>query len=329
MSRVNGRLGLLLVLLLWLLAGPLMAELRVVVISDLNGRYGSTEYRNDVNRAIRRIVELKPDLVISTGDMIAGQRPSPLLKKPQLQRMWEAFHDKVTAPLAAEEIPLAVTPGNHDASAYGRYHLERELYSQSWRKHRPSLRFLDDRHYPFHYAFEMEGVMFISLDATANGRLEERQKRWLEQLFEEHGKSHPRKIAFGHLPIWPFAQKREKGAMFDAELEELLRENGVELYLSGHHHAFYPGYKDGLHHLSQACLGAGPRKLIGDDRVSPRSFTLLEIPARGDIGITAYGGRRFDRPVEITGLPERIVTPAATLIRRDLVPQSRTVNGKE
>ena len=56
-----------------LLAGPASA-LRVVVISDLNGSYGSTSYSKRIPVAIQRIIALKPDLVISTGDMVAGQR---------------------------------------------------------------------------------------------------------------------------------------------------------------------------------------------------------------------------------------------------------------
>lgn len=316
---VNAR-WLWLPLLLWLLAAQSLADLRVVVISDLNSSYGSVEYRREVAQGVARIIELDPDLVISTGDMIAGQRPFPLLEERQIRRMWAAFHEKVTGPLASADIPLAVTPGNHDASVYDRYHRERRDYVRSWKEHRPRLHYLDDEHYPLYYAFEMEGVLFVSLDATANGALDARQKRWLAELFERHGDRYPRKLVFSHLPIWPFAQKREKGALFDEELETLLQANGVELYLSGHHHAFYPGYKDGLRHVSQACLGAGPRRLIGDDRVAPRAITLLEIPRQGEVKVTAFIGPGFDKPLDIRRLPERIVTRAATLVREDLVP---------
>ena len=50
------------------------APLSVVVISDLNSSYGSVTYEPRVADAIRAIVAIKPDLVISTGDMVAGQR---------------------------------------------------------------------------------------------------------------------------------------------------------------------------------------------------------------------------------------------------------------
>jgi len=60
-------------LLLLASAGRAAADpLRVAVISDMNGSYGSTEYESTVDGAVRRIVALKPNLVISTGDMVAG-----------------------------------------------------------------------------------------------------------------------------------------------------------------------------------------------------------------------------------------------------------------
>ncbi len=69
-------------LLLCLFCGPLAAQTkatvtRVVVVSDLNESYGSTRYSPEVDEAVRQTIELAPDLVISTGDMVAGQRLSP------------------------------------------------------------------------------------------------------------------------------------------------------------------------------------------------------------------------------------------------------------
>ena len=106
----------LLLLFLLLFGGAASAApLRVVVISDLNGSYGSVTYEPRVTAAVRAIIAMKPDLVISTGDMVAGQR-RPHLTETEVRAMWDAFHRTVTAPLEAAGIPLAVTPGNHDAS---------------------------------------------------------------------------------------------------------------------------------------------------------------------------------------------------------------------
>jgi len=177
-------------------AGPL----RVAVISDLNGSYGSTRYEASVDRALERILALKPDLVISTGDMVAGQR-KPHLTKPEVAAMWQAFHAHVSEPLAAAGIPLAVTPGNHDGSAYGGFEAERRIYGEQWGARKPGLRFLDDAHYPFYYAFAAGDALFISLDATTVGGLPGEQMDWLRDLLERHGGDYAQRVVFSHVPL--------------------------------------------------------------------------------------------------------------------------------
>ena len=305
---------------LLLLAGFGLAAaepLRVAVISDLNGSYGSTRYQASVDGAVARILALKPDLVISTGDMIAGQR-RPHLSRAEVERMWSAFHAHVSEPLAAAGIPLAVTPGNHDASAYRGFELERRIHAEQWGARKPALRFVDDTHYPFYYAFAAGGLLFVSLDATTVGQLPRAQMDWLGDLLREQGGKYEQRIVFSHVPLWPVAQRRERDFIGDPALERLLQETDVQLYLSGHHHAFYPGHKDGVHYVSQSCLGAGPRKLIGTAGRSPRSFTLIEIDD-GRLRIAALQSPDFTRPIDWGSLPERLRSDAAELIRADLV----------
>ena len=290
--------------------------LRVAVISDLNGSYGSTRYEAAVDDAMSRIIALKPDLVISAGDMVAGQR-RPHLTRAEVERMWQALHRHISDPLQAARIPLVVTPGNHDASAYHGFELERTIYGEQWLPRRPEVRFLDSTGYPFYYAFALGDVLFISLDATVVGHLPELRMAWLRQLLEKHGAAYQRRVVFSHLPLWPFARGREREFIGDPELQALLEEAAVEIYLSGHHHTFYPGVSGKVTFVSQACLGAGPRRLIGTNNRSARSFTLLEFSAE-DIRVDAYEAPDFQNPVDWSSLPERIRSPAAELLRADL-----------
>ncbi len=316
----NGLSGLSPVLMLTallLLALPGAArEVRVAVISDLNGDYGTTEYADTVDDAIARIVELRPDLVISTGDMVAGQR-RPHLSHAELEAMWAAFHARVGAPLAAAGIPLAVTPGNHDASAYAGFAGERAVYEAHWAQRRPALRFVDATNYPFHYAFSLGEVLFIGLDATTVGALPDAQMRWLAVLLAEHGARYARRVVFSHLPLWPVAAGRETETIGDPALQALLSDAAVDLYLSGHHHAFYPGHKDGTLFVSQACLGAGPRRLLGGAERTSRSFTLLGL-APEQLEVAAYLAPGFVTPLDWHDLPREVRSPAATLRRADL-----------
>jgi 3',5'-cyclic AMP phosphodiesterase CpdA len=303
----------------FLLLAPALAGaagLRVAVISDLNGAYGSTDYEASVRAAVARIVELKPDLVISTGDMVAGQR-RPHLTRPEVERMWDAFHAQVSAPLAAAGIPLAATPGNHDGSAYHGFARERAIYAEQWAPRVPAVEFVDQAGYPFHYAFAIGDVLFISLDATTVGHLPRTQMEWLRDLLARHGPAYRRRVVFSHLPLWPFAQGREREYIGDPELQRLLADADVELYLSGHHHTFYPGSKDGIALVSQSCLGAGPRRLLGAGGRSPKSFTLIDF-AEDPVRIDAYTEPGFTTAVDWQTLPRRLRSSAAELERADL-----------
>jgi 3',5'-cyclic AMP phosphodiesterase CpdA len=301
-------------LLCFTLVAPLAAEpLRVIVISDLNGSYGSTRYAPRIDRAIDRVIELRPDLVISTGDMVAGQR-RPHLSRKQVRAMWSSFHRVVSDRLAAAGIPFAVTPGNHDASAYTGFKHEREIYRDEWLPRKPDLQYLDDTDYPFFYAFEMNGVRFVSLDATVLGPLRGDQLQRLERV----AKGAHTVVTFSHLPQWPFAVNREREIIGDHALESLYRRTGVDMHLSGHHHAFYPGEKDDVLYVSQACLGGGPRKLIGDRHRSAHSFTVVDVDDNGDISLFALKEPDYRKRIDLETLPRRIVTPQATLRRMDL-----------
>ena len=112
--HLAGRALLLLALLLPAALTAASDPVRIVVISDINGRYGSTEYHPRLAAAISHIVDLKPGLVISTGDMVAGQRARPRLRRTELDALWQSFHRQVRTPLERAGIPLVMTPGNHD-----------------------------------------------------------------------------------------------------------------------------------------------------------------------------------------------------------------------
>ena len=294
------------------------AALRVVVISDLNESYGSVRYSTAVSHAIRRITDIRPDLVISTGDMVAGQRLAPPMKRGELEAMWTAFHEAVSDPLARAGIPFAVTPGNHDASTGARFETDRTVYREQWLPRRPALDFVDASGYPFSYAFAVGPVLFVSLDATYVGHLAAREKLWLANLLERHGPRFRYRVVFSHIPLWPFSVGRETEYLGDDELERILQRNRVDLHLSGHHHAYYPGEKDGVRYVGQACLGAAPRPLLGTGHPSEHAITVIEFPAHGRISVEGYRGLDFAHKIDRRTLPERVISKRATLLRDDL-----------
>jgi hypothetical protein len=231
--------------------------------------------------------------------------------------MWRSFFQTVVRPLARAGIPLAATPGNHDASAAPGFQLERKVFAQQWTQNRNALALAAGGNYPFYYAFVLENVLFVSLDATVTSPMQAEQKTWLSNLLADSEKYRAR-IVFGHIPFAPLTVGRERSFLRDNDLEQLLVHRNVSLYLSGHHHGFYPFYYNGLHCVGQAALGSGPRRLIGTTRRSPRAFTLLEIAPDGAIKVSAFAGADFNQPLRHTALPPKISVKSITALRDDL-----------
>lgn len=299
----------LLISLMFILFIPRSYALKIAVISDLNSSYGSMEYHPAVKRSIEQILDLKPDLVISTGDMIAGQKPGL-----NYLGMWEVFHQTVTTAFEHFNIPFVVTPGNHDGSLSLKFHLEREIYRQQWMSHRPNLFYIHAENYPDYYAFVLNNNLFVSLDATLTS-LSEKQMLWLEKVLTETV-NYRHKIVFGHLPVFATAKVKASEVLQNKKLETLFIKTKVSAYLSGHHHTYYPGKKDGVKYIAQACLGSGPRSLIGSDKISSRAFTLIDL--EDSVTVEAYNADKNFELIDKKFLPERINYNHQEIFRDDL-----------
>jgi 3',5'-cyclic AMP phosphodiesterase CpdA len=297
------RAALTLLGILWLTGAALAEPLRIGVISDLNGSYGATDYGKAVPDGVAALIARQPDLVISTGDMIAGQRKSPKLTTTELDAMWAAFHATVSDPIAAAGIPLLVTPGNHDASAYPGFEAERAAFASNWSNRVPDMTLIDASNWPFRVAVSLRGVLLIGMDATRSGPLARNDMTWLRGILAAEGGRHETVVLFGHLPLMPISKGRENDILNDPALFDLAVQSGIDLWLSGHQHAFYSGTAGGILFVAQAALGNGPRKLIGQSTRSPQAVTWIEIADDGSISVAALPAPDFVEPVALDTLP--------------------------
>ncbi len=274
----------------------------IAVIADLNDSYGSTTHNQHVHAAARWIGEaLKPDLVVSAGDMVAGQRHGL-----DYEAMWAGFHHAMTDPLTRAGVPLAVTPGNHDASGSPAFWEERAHFAREWIRRRPNLTFVDDSFYPFYYAFEIGPALFISLDATTVGPLDEAQRQWVRRTLEANAHKDVQ-FFLGHLPLFPVAHGRQHETLGDLELEALFEEFDVDMMIAGHHHAYYPGRRGDVLHLHAACLGSGPRILLeGEEVRSPRNVAVIRFDSTGILDVQGYLSPDFTETVDLETLPPHI-----------------------
>ncbi len=294
--------------------------LRVAVLSDMNGSYGSTRYQPDVLAAVRRVVATGTDLVVLNGDMVAGQRQPPL-EDAATRAMWASFHHAVTTPLARAGIAVAPVPGNHDASARRGFAAERQIYADEWAGRKPAVNWIDDRHYPFHYAFALRGTLFVMLDTTRAGPLPRDQIDWLSDLLANH--RFPTTIIFGHMPLWPTAEARENEIVADPALKAVLERHGADLHVSGHHHIFYAGAAGGVAYVTNPSLGGPPRQPLWPGARAGHGFTMIEVAGDGHVTVRPLASPGFMQAPGIEALPPSLKSVLGRLVRLDLVPGSR------
>ncbi|HEY9630394.1 MAG TPA: metallophosphoesterase [Coleofasciculaceae cyanobacterium] len=312
---------------------PPRGDVRIVVISDLNSQYGSTDYEIEVDNAIAHIPNWQPDLVLCGGDMVAGQQPS--LTRSEIEAMWAAFDQHVSAPLRKANIPYGFTLGNHDASSAQAinggllFGTERELASAYWNDplHDPGLQFVDRTHFPFYYTFQQKDVFFLSWDASS-AQISAEQLAWVEQsLSSPAAKAAKLRIVVGHLPLYGIAIGREGAGEYleNAEgLRSLLERHQVHTYVSGHDHAYYPGHKGELELLHCGILGAGVRPLLNGELPPRKTLTIVDVDLAASRTLyTTLDATTLDL-VNQQELPKLIASPGGKVLRRDLVWEDLT-----
>lgn len=310
-------------------------NLRVVVVADLNGQMGKTDYRSSVLSGIDRALEKAPDLVIGTGDYVAGEDISHKFPLSRFEAMWATFERDILQKFLTAGVEFAPSPGNHDASGYSVMKRERDLYQDFWNRKTPRVQFVDQRFYPLYYSYVKEDVFFISMDNVTPFRIHhgDTQRDWIrQQLQSPQARQAKARIVYGHIPLYPLLDKdryskkgrgkyhevlnREQWEENPDGLEKLFLDENVNLAIFGHSHAFYPGkviHRRGgsqdrvLRILSMPCMGSGARYLEGQSDRSKTGFAVVDINGSGNISVQGYliNGDKLDHRT----LPERVIVP--------------------
>ncbi len=251
------------------LYAPQRGDIRLAVISDLNSAYGSTDYRQEVIEGIQMLPDWQPDLVLCAGDMVAGQSIS--LSASEIEAMWNAFDEKILARIRAASLPFALTIGNHDASSYKTdgefiYVLDRQETEKYWSGHQSDtdLTFVEASGFPFYYSFRQNDIFYLTWDASS-ANVPAEQVTWADRALASPAAQSARlRIVLGHLPLYAVSQRRDRAGEYlnqAEELRSLLERHNVHTYISGHHHAYFPGKVGQLDMLHCGALGSGPKSL--------------------------------------------------------------------
>jgi 3',5'-cyclic AMP phosphodiesterase CpdA len=312
------------------LYAPPRGDVRIILISDLNSAYGSTDYIDQVKQAIAFVPDWEPDLVLCGGDMVAGQ--STTLSSTEIEAMWQGFDKYIAAPIRKAKLPFGFTIGNHDASGSmsgGQYNFasDRNAATKYWNdpSHDANLNFVDRAGFPFYYTFQQNDIFFLIWDAST-ATISSEQLKWAEKsLASEVAQKAKLRIAIGHLPLYAVAKGRDNAGNYldDADrLRTLLEKYNVHTYISGHHHAYYPAHKGKLELLHAGVLGDGPRRLLSGDLAPNRTVTAIDIKfdVKSAMGETIYTTYDMDtlKVVDQSILPRYIDAPNGRITRRDI-----------
>ncbi len=279
---------------------PAPDVIRIAVISDVNNSYGSTTYLPTVNTAVQDIIRRKANIVLSPGDLIAGQKPGL-----DYAAMWRAFHFNIGDVFFDNDIEFIWAPGNHDCSAYEGFENERVECRKAWASRLPKAELLPGSDFPFHYAVIIRDILIVALDATRPFAMGESQLDWLESTLRAH-KDVRASIVLGHMPLEPVRYAQYWEVAGSPRLIQILKDEGVTFYISGHHHVFYPGHLGELRTIFMPALGANPRTFSNQD--NPRGgYVMIDIPSEGPATVQALVSPDFTRMIDIKSLPVNLI----------------------
>ena len=294
--------------------------LKILLISDLNASYGSLTYSEDVPAVLNEIGKIKPDIILCAGDMVAGQKVS--LTEQHINGMWQSFKTVVLNPIQSKRIPFGFTLGNHDASP--NFSKDRAAATQFWNDEKKStnLTFVDSKNYPFYFSYLKNNVFFISWDASG-AKIKPELYSWLrEQTSLKVAKRARMRILLGHLPLYAIVAAKNKPGEVNANPDSALsffKSNKIDMYISGHQHAYYPATKEGVQLLNSGCIGDGPRPILGHQELAQKAYTIIDIPVKNPLSFTQKTFKPItNEEITIHSLPDSVKGFNGTIYRKDL-----------
>jgi hypothetical protein len=297
---------------------------RIVLISDLNSSYGSTNYIPQAHQGVALVRQLRADLVLCGGDMVAGQKLG--LPAGHLDAMWQAFDQQVLLPIRNAGEPFAPTLGNHDASSTRgpqgyTFALDRERAARFWRQRQNALglTLIEASRFPFRYSLRQGELFAVVIDASSAGVPAE-DWAWAEaQLASAAARAATLRLVMGHLPPYGLSQGRDRVGEVLHQPERLLglmQRQGVHLYVSGHQHAWFPGRVGGLNLLSLGAMGSGPRRLLHSELAPVQTVTVLDLFRDQRQVVETTVELNGLRVVPVASLPERLHPSGGVVLHR-------------
>ncbi len=207
--------------------------------------------------ALRAARRLRPDLIISMGDLIDGYQPDDIIEEAEAE--WDGVLERIHSVLG--EIPVYATAGNHDV----------------WSDASQAL-FEKKMNHPINFAFDMASARIILLDTSRTATEAEMPEETLDWLWRElrEAKDKKSRIVVTHRPLWA----QSPGGKYGAPLHDVFIAGRADRVLTAHWHHGMQDIRDEIDYQIIGPSGARPNRpgypqsgnfqqiglLIADDR---------------------------------------------------------------
>ena len=248
---------------LWVLLFPLAAcaadPFRFVIIGDRTGSAQAGVYE----RVWQEAAAEKPAFVVSAGDTIEG------LNDASAAREWADWQGLMNP---YRQIPLYLTPGNHDV----------------WSPFSESLFRRISGHAP-HYSFDSGPAHFTILDNSRTEQFSAAELAFLEDDLKAHA-AQPVKFIVSHRPSWALDVMMNKT---DFAVHSLAKKYGVNYVMAGHIHGMLHAELDGVNYVSLPSAGGNLRASHKYEDGWFFGYTVVEVSAKG----VSFGVRELHAPL--------------------------------
>lgn len=199
--------------------------IRFAILGDRTGGHEPGVYVG----IVEEIERLKPDFVITVGDMIEGYVDD----SARIDNEWDEYLSIVSQ----LSMPIYFTVGNHD------------IWSEM------SARFYESYIGDPYYSFDVGDVHFAIVDNSlgeVTGDIHEEQLDWLRNdLASNSNRAYT--FVFMHKPFW-FNSTADGNPDI---MHDIFLENGVDAVITGHFHKYFSGEYDGIRYIGIGSSGGG------------------------------------------------------------------------
>ncbi len=229
-------------------------------------------------QAISVVNELKPDFVITGGDLIMDALGTSYGRADSLYKLYNDIQEDYA-------MPVYNTLGNHEI--YGIY--ERSGADKNHPEYGEKM--YEQRIGPGYYSFDHEGWKFFILNSVEDnkkgryiGMVDDAQMEWIQSELQNTDPSMPLVIST-HIPIFTiFKQKYDATTkpndsslvvVNGKEVVDLFEGYNLKLVLQGHLHTIEDIYVDGVHFLTGGAVSG--RWWTGANRGFEEGFMMIEV----------------------------------------------------